>query len=214
VNPRPKTTRAPGRRSAAESRLTQARLLEVARRLFARHGFAGTSVRDIGAELGIAGSSVLHHVGSKRRLYGLVLERIAASLAAVLGPTDQAARTLSFVEVARRFAAWSAAHPDDVHVLLREMLENPGRLAAAHRLPLADFLRRGHGVAARAIEGRKGLDPDMLFMTVVGAITYVQVALPSFAAARGRRDVVRLGRRFAATIEGLIAALDRRGGNI
>ena len=60
--------RRPGRRSVAESQETRERLLAVAQRLFAQHGYAGTSIRDLGSALGVASSSVLHHVGSKQTL--------------------------------------------------------------------------------------------------------------------------------------------------
>ena len=65
-----------------ESQETRERLLAVAQRLFAQHGYAGTSIRDLGSALGVASSSVLHHVGSKRKLYALVLSRISDSLSA------------------------------------------------------------------------------------------------------------------------------------
>src|ERR1017187_619273 len=78
------TKRQPGRRSAAESRDTRERLLAAAEKHFARYGYSGTSIRDLGSALGIASSSVLYHVGSKRKLYALVLQRISDSLSSVL----------------------------------------------------------------------------------------------------------------------------------
>ena len=46
--------RRPGRLSVAESQETRERLLAVAQRLFAQHGYAGTSIRDLGSALGVA----------------------------------------------------------------------------------------------------------------------------------------------------------------
>lgn len=210
-----KKPRAPGRRSAAESRLTRSRLIAAAEGQFARRGFSGTSVRDIAGALGIAGSSVLHHIGSKRRLYRMVLDNIAESLIDVTVPIDDPPASDALRAMLRRFAAWADANPHYVQILLREMMENPARLKDAHRLPLAAFLRRGGQAAERALGRRRDIDADMLFLIVVGAITFGQVALPSFAAARHGGAGARSLRRFAASLEGLLAAaLDSSARNI
>lgn len=46
----------------------RADVIEVASRLFAEHGYHGTSMRDLGNELGLLGSSVYAHIGSKDEL--------------------------------------------------------------------------------------------------------------------------------------------------
>lgn len=199
--------RAPGRRSTAESWVTRDRLIAAAESLFARRGYAGTSIRDLGDTLGIAGSSVLHHVGSKRRLYAAVLDRIAGSLGTVLKSIDDGPAAEGVARFAERMMIWSEQHPDYVQILLRETMENPDRLGRAHRLPLADFMRRAWAVAGRAVRRRPGLDPDMLLVAVIGAITYFQIASPTIAALQGESDPRRMRRRFAETMQTALAAL-------
>lgn len=64
-------------------------ILEIAAQLFARKGYRGTSMRDIGEEAGVLGGSLYHHIKSKDALFvelhdaALVAaaERIATAIA-------------------------------------------------------------------------------------------------------------------------------------
>ena len=56
-------------------------ILEVAARLFARKGYRGTSIRDIGEESGILGGSLYHHIKSKDALF-IELHNAALDMAA------------------------------------------------------------------------------------------------------------------------------------
>jgi TetR/AcrR family transcriptional regulator, cholesterol catabolism regulator len=44
-------------------------IVEIAARLFARNGYRGTSIRDIGKEAGVLGGSLYHHIVSKDALF-------------------------------------------------------------------------------------------------------------------------------------------------
>lgn len=44
-------------------------ILEIAARLFARNGYRGTSIRDIGEQAGVLGGSLYHHIKSKDALF-------------------------------------------------------------------------------------------------------------------------------------------------
>lgn len=79
------------------SRLRREDVIEAASRLFAVHGYHGTSMRDLGTELGILGGSVYAHVSSKEELLVEVVHRAGrlfgeAAARAMTGsrtPTDQ-----------------------------------------------------------------------------------------------------------------------------
>ena len=45
------------------------RIASAARRLFARRGYAGTSMADVAAAAGVSKATVFHHFGNKRGLY-------------------------------------------------------------------------------------------------------------------------------------------------
>ena len=64
-------------------------ILEIAAQLFARKGYRGTSMRDIGEQAGVLGGSLYHHIKSKDALFvelhnaalDAAAERIAAAIA-------------------------------------------------------------------------------------------------------------------------------------
>ena len=59
---------------------TSQRLLESAERLFARHGYAGTSLRDITADADANVAAVNYHFGSKEGLLTAVLDRVVGGI--------------------------------------------------------------------------------------------------------------------------------------
>ncbi len=48
---------------------TQERLLDTAAELFAKHGYAGVSMRDIASEVGVTQAAIYHHFSNKDALY-------------------------------------------------------------------------------------------------------------------------------------------------
>lgn len=74
-----------GRPPAAESGDTRERLLEVALDLFARHGFAGTSVRAIAAAAGLRDAGLYGHFAGKQEIYDELFHRAGPVSLDVLG---------------------------------------------------------------------------------------------------------------------------------
>lgn len=64
-------------------------IFEIAAQLFARKGYRGTSMRDIGEEAGVLGGSLYHHVKSKDALFvelhDAALDAAAERIAAAIG---------------------------------------------------------------------------------------------------------------------------------
>ena len=67
---------------------TKEKFLDVARKLFAEKGFYGVSIAAISSELDLTKQALLHHFGSKEKLYGLVLEGISERFMQALGDGD------------------------------------------------------------------------------------------------------------------------------
>ena len=91
---------------------TREDVVRAAGRLFARQGYHATSMRDLGRELGLLGSSLYAHVGGKQELLVEVVERGARLFEEA---ADQA--LTAGIDSRQRLRALMAGH-------LRVMLEN------------------------------------------------------------------------------------------
>jgi AcrR family transcriptional regulator len=65
-------------RNVERGKATRAHLIDVATRLFAEHGYDGTSTEAVLADSGVSRGSLYHHFPSKEALFWAVLEGIAA----------------------------------------------------------------------------------------------------------------------------------------
>src|SRR5271157_6086878 len=84
---------------------TKEKILDVAERLFAEHGFASTTLRDITAEAGVNLAAVNYHFHAKEALLSAVLQRR-------LGPVN--ARRVVLLEQARQNAQGGRILLEDV----------------------------------------------------------------------------------------------------
>src|ERR1700757_2766667 len=66
---------APGKR-AAQGRATRGQLIEVATRLFAEHGYEGTSIEAVLSAAGVSRGALYHHFAGKDALFEAVVERV------------------------------------------------------------------------------------------------------------------------------------------
>src|SRR5579862_3436694 len=67
-------------RNVERGRATRAHVVEVATRLFAAHGYDGTSVEAVQAESGVSRGSLYHHFPGKEALFLAVLEEVGARI--------------------------------------------------------------------------------------------------------------------------------------
>ena len=189
---------------------TRERLLDAAEDLFARHGFAGASMRDIGQALGIANASIVYHFPSKRKLYAAVLGRIADSAARVVdaGGEESGGAAAQVHLLVERFLDWGEAHPGYVQLILREMLDNPARISRVRTLYLAHVVRAMRLPLERAAHAGllPGMDPGSLMLQLIGSISYFIVAAPTVGRITGSEDLGRLRQDFRRTVHRVVAA--------
>jgi AcrR family transcriptional regulator len=135
-------------------------ILAVAARLFARHGFHGVSIADIGAAVGVSGPALYRHFPGKEALLAEMLVGISEHLLAggrarATAPEEPRAALVALVEFQVEFAL---REPELIVVQDRDLanLPDPARRRVRHLQRTyveiwVDTLRRVHpGLSAEA----------------------------------------------------------------
>ena len=97
---------------------TKRDLIGVARKLFAEHGYAGTSLDDVVTEAGVTKGALYHHFENKRELFAAVAEQVEADLTASLGHGSERDPWQAFVEGALRYLDAASTQTDVQRILL------------------------------------------------------------------------------------------------
>ncbi|MGH3292926.1 MAG: TetR/AcrR family transcriptional regulator [Trebonia sp.] len=79
---------APGKR-AAQGRATRGQLIEVATRLFAEHGYEGTSIEAVLSAAGVSRGALYHHFAGKEALFEAVVSAVSERVTVELTETVQ-----------------------------------------------------------------------------------------------------------------------------
>jgi TetR/AcrR family transcriptional regulator len=161
---------------------TKALILEVARTRFADHGFAGTSLNEIAAEVGIRRQSLLYHYPSKELLYAAVLtEELSAWEHLVDEAITGKVEGWDQVELLLRAAfRYFDEHSDLVRLIRREALDGgPMLTAEVGRVLRPQFERAVAFVEGEMDAGRlRTYDARQLILTGYGAVlSYLSDAL-------------------------------------
>lgn len=70
----------PTRTKAEQREMTTARLVEIAREIFARDGYAGAAMEEIVQQAGVTRGALYHHFGSKEGLFTAVVNAVQADV--------------------------------------------------------------------------------------------------------------------------------------
>ena len=146
------------------TRYTRDDVIAAAGRLFAEQGYHATSMRDVGRQLGLYGSSLYAHVASKENLLVAIVERGAGlfrasadTALALDGSPAERLRTLirGHIDVV-------LDHPDEVRTFLNEA----GALDETHRARIVSYRNTyeqsfRETIAAGVDDGSFGQDTDI-----------------------------------------------------
>lgn len=179
---------------AADAAEARERLLDAAERLFARKGFAATTLRDVSSALGITHAALYYHFpGGKEELFAAVMERHAlrhgAGLAAAIGAGAGDLRAQL-----RGIAAWLLSQPpiDLIRMAETDMpaLPEPAarRVMEAVYRELIVRVRDAFAQAAAAGRIEKSTDAGLVGGAFIGMVESLH-SVPAFAV-KGSREAM------------------------
>lgn len=190
--------------------VTRELFLDTAEELFADRGFYGVSIAAIADELGLTKQALLHHFGSKEKLYGEVVARISArfeALDAAIGrddsdPTDRL--KAFFLEL----HASTSEQTDQTRLLMRELLDNRQRADKATTWYLKPFLENLIAMVHEVPNWADATGAEALALVYqwLGAINYFAVSGPTLSGIFGKRRLKEIEQAHTRQLESLIEA--------
>ncbi len=169
----------------ADSPPTQDLILDAAERLFARQGFAATTIKQIGKEAAVNPALLYYYYDSKETLYRAMLQRILGHLLA--RGTDAIERAATHADRIRAFVRAQARllgeHPHFPRLLVRELVDHQAAHAeqAITTTAAAAFKRLCDVIEAGQKDGafRKSLDPRFTAISIIAQVAYFAIARPA-----------------------------------
>lgn len=194
---------------------TREQFLDCAELLFSERGFYGVSIAAIANELGLTKQALLHHFGSKEKLYGEVLKRISNQFAAIESDiardqTDPSERLRSYL---LRLHAPFPRGAAPTRLLMREVLDNKRRADTAGTWYLKPFLDRLTAMVKEIPAWRRASDTEAFAMVyqLLGAINYFGISKPTLQGIYGAERYMKIDQVFPAQLEHLIDIVTAAG---
>ena len=161
---------------AVKSAKTKEALLLACMRLFARHGFANTSVDEIARAAKVTKGAVYWHFEDKDALFGAILEMIREQWQrAVLDPVLSAKGAEAQLEqLFVSYASLFEQEPDICYFIQRVLLDNDGTYSAqvaSVMMQTAGFVGKLIRKGQQANEIARDLEPRLVAHLVLGCIT-------------------------------------------
>jgi TetR/AcrR family transcriptional regulator len=162
----------PPRKTASADPAGRARILAVALRSFAEHGYEGTTTAGVARDAGVTQPLVHHHFGSKEGLWRAAMDELFSELRMFTRLDPDLPPTEAVLGVVERFVRLSAARPELSRILAREGSQPGPRLTYLLDHHIGAQLREI--VAVLRSEQRAGvldptLRPELLLFFVTGA---------------------------------------------
>ncbi len=185
-------------------------LLQEAVTQFAAKGFYGTSIANIAAAFQVSKQALLHHFGTKEKLYGEILagvsSRIRERCEILQAQYFDPAELLEAIIVDNLL--FGQENPEQARLLMRELLDNEPRADQADSWYLKSYLEL-------LIQLVKQIDnltkvSDMEALTIIyqflGATNYVLISQPTLQKMFGRKEFNQLMKNYEKELRILIRA--------
>lgn len=187
---------------------TREQFLDKAETLFAERGFYGVSIAAVAGELGLTKQALLHHFGSKEKIYGEVLRRISEQFAELApGEVDDDPST-RFKNHMLALQATTKRDADRTALLIRELLDNKRRADSAGTWYLKPFLENLVGMVKAIPNWQSATDAEALALVyqLLGAINYFSISEPTLTAIFGTAQYKTLEKSYPLQLSHLIGA--------
>lgn len=118
------------------------KFLVTAKRMFAARGFYGTSIANISEELNLTKQALLHHFGSKEKLYAQIMQEFSDRAMDLLASAQAQDITVEakFKMVLLNLYAMSLQYPEGTQIMFRELLDVERRESDIHTWHIKPFL--------------------------------------------------------------------------
>jgi TetR/AcrR family transcriptional regulator len=150
----------------------RARILHAAEEVFAEHGYAGATTRDIAERAGIGKRMLFYYFPTKDAVYRALLERIIAGLVAIYEHTRQEPGPVGLADGIGAITQFTAANLPAMKVWMREIIDGGPHLEDLTRRYLASLYERaGAGVARNMDAGLFRRSDPVHVLASVGGVT-------------------------------------------
>lgn len=172
--------------SASAPPVTRDRILDEAEALFAEHGFAGTSMRDIATRSDLTAASLYNHFAGKEALYTAVLSRGIRPLVELMqGLAAQEEREDAVDDLLRQVMDHLARRPHLPRLIHHEAVAGGTHIARLARDWVRPLMEQGLAEMKRA--GDPTWDPDESMLVIA---SWIHLVLGHFALAPLFREVL------------------------
>jgi len=163
---------------------TATAILDAAEELFARQGYAATSVKQIGTAAGVNPALLYYYFGDKDGLYRAALARVFGTLQLNVGERlEMPGPPVDALRAIVRFqASFFATRPHAARLLMREIVDHEARHGAEEVAHFArsTFARLCEVIRAGQASGhfRGDLRPEFAAFSTVGQMVYFALVQP------------------------------------
>ncbi len=162
---------------------TRAALKAAARSLFARQGYEGTTIREIGKRSGMNMAMINYHFGGKQGLFSTIMAEELAALQASLSGSIRpgASPTERLRDFIISFAALGEDHAEFALILVREQMNGGLHLERHVRDRFFGFFLRSREIIDEGIRAGefRPVDPHATHLSLVGSLIYYLLTMPA-----------------------------------
>lgn len=170
-------------KSVARREMVENQLMEAAERLFARQGFAGTSLQELADAVGLTRTGVYHYFNGKEEMLAALVKGFTVETAddvRRLADSRSAPPLERLSEAVTNMVERVALHPQRFRLLLTSESAFPEGLAAQYLKARRDTLRALTGLVSQCISAGtcRPIDPELAAFSLLGASNWVAFWYP------------------------------------